>query len=112
VLAGSSRDLGRFPTASFDRVYGTHVVYFWSEPRADLAEIARVLRPGGELLLGFFPAGVGEPRRVAFPVERALALLRDAGFLGAHAARSAVAPGLTFARGRKIAATGREERRA
>jgi len=112
VLAGSSRDLGRFPPASFDRVYGTHVVYFWSEPRADLAEIARVLRPGGELLLGFFPAAEGAPRRVAFPVERALALLRDAGFLGAHATGSAGAPGLAFARARKTAATSSKEGRA
>jgi SAM-dependent methyltransferase len=59
VSAGRSDDLGRFADARFDKVYGTHVVYFWMEPKRDLAEIRRVLRPGGSLVLGFFPSEDG-----------------------------------------------------
>jgi SAM-dependent methyltransferase len=39
----------------FDAALAVHVVYFWREPRGDLAEIRRVLRPGGRLLLGYRP---------------------------------------------------------
>jgi SAM-dependent methyltransferase len=98
VFAGSTRDLGRFADARFDRAYGTHVVYFWSDPARDLAEIARVLRPGGRLVLGFFAGGEGEPGRVRFPVDRALALLEGAGFHRAEAPRNTAAPGLAFVR--------------
>lgn len=99
VFAGSTRDLGRFADARFDRAYGTHVVYFWSEPARDLAEVARVLRPGGRLVLGFFAGVEGEPGRVLFPVERALALLGASGFADAEALRSAADPRLAFVRG-------------
>jgi SAM-dependent methyltransferase len=43
------------PDARFDAALAVHVVYFWSEPRVDLGEIRRVLRPGGRLLLGYRP---------------------------------------------------------
>jgi SAM-dependent methyltransferase len=39
----------------FDVALAVHVVYFWSDPLADLLEIRRVLRPGGRLLLGYRP---------------------------------------------------------
>lgn len=39
----------------FDAAFAVHVVYFWTDPLADLAEIRRVLRPGGRLLLGYRP---------------------------------------------------------
>lgn len=32
-----------------------HVLYFWPDPRAELREIRRVLRPDGEIVLGFRP---------------------------------------------------------
>jgi SAM-dependent methyltransferase len=74
-----SGDLGAYPDGRFDKVFGAHVVYFWTEPARDLAEIRRVLRPGGRLLLGFFPqeGGGGAAR---FPIERAEPWLRAAGF--------------------------------
>ncbi len=85
VELGSSRDLSRFPDRGFDRVLGVHVVCFWRDPARDLAEVRRVLRPGGRLLLGFRPAAAGsapgaadEPARV--PVGRVEAWLRRAGF--------------------------------
>ncbi|HEX2484542.1 MAG TPA: class I SAM-dependent methyltransferase [Myxococcota bacterium] len=88
VFAASTADLSRFGDGRFDRVYGTHVVYFWSDPRRDLAEVARVLRPGGRILLGFFAGG--DAARVRFPVERAVELLRAAGFADAAPVRSAL----------------------
>lgn len=46
-----------FADGSFDKAYCVHVLYFWSEPRDPLREIARVLKPGGRLVLGFRPRG-------------------------------------------------------
>lgn len=56
LRVGSSADLSALEEASFDKVYAVHVVYFWREEMGDLAEIRRVLRPGGRLLLGYRPA--------------------------------------------------------
>jgi SAM-dependent methyltransferase len=61
VAQAWSSDLSRFPEHAFDRVLGVHVVCFWRDPARDLAEIRRVLRPGGTLLLGFRPVAAGEP---------------------------------------------------
>ena len=71
----------------FDKAYAVHTIYFWRQPARDLAEIHRVLKPGGRLVLGFrpgedagfartFPADVYNIRTVA-EVER---LVSDAGF--------------------------------
>lgn len=35
--------------ALFDRVLASNIVYFWRDPKAVMAEILRVLRPGGRL---------------------------------------------------------------
>ena len=57
VRVGSSSAIP-FPSASFDRVLALNTIYFWSEPSKDLAEICRVLRPNGRLVLGCLdPAG-------------------------------------------------------
>ncbi len=42
-----------FDDDSVDAVISAHTIYFWSEPLDTLAEIARVLRPGGRLVLSF-----------------------------------------------------------
>lgn len=41
-----------FADGSFDRVFAVGVMHFWAHPAAALAEIRRVLRLGGTLLLG------------------------------------------------------------
>jgi ubiquinone/menaquinone biosynthesis C-methylase UbiE len=35
------------PEASFDRAFAINVIYFWPDPRRQLAEIRRVLKPDG-----------------------------------------------------------------
>jgi SAM-dependent methyltransferase len=89
VRAGHSGDLSAYADACFDKVYGTHVVYFWTKPQRDLAEIRRVLRPGGRLLLGFFPAEGGEVTATRFDAGRAARLLEEAGFGEVRAERRA-----------------------
>jgi SAM-dependent methyltransferase len=42
--------------ASVDRAVSLNSLYFWPDPDAALAELARVVRPGGRLVLGFEPA--------------------------------------------------------
>ena len=41
-----------FADATFDRTLALNTIYFWDDPAADLAEIRRVLRKGGRLVLG------------------------------------------------------------
>lgn len=100
VAVGGSGDLSRFPDARFDKVYGMHVVYFWDEPATDLAEIRRVLRPGGRLVLGFCPAeGPGPasgPDRARCSLACAEDWLIGAGFAGV-AGRCEVADGRALA---------------
>ena len=76
--------------ARFDCALAVHVVYFWREPLADLAEIRRVLRPGGRLLLMYRPRD--EETLASLPasvyalrsVDEVEALLAEAGFGEVH----------------------------
>jgi SAM-dependent methyltransferase len=76
--------------ALFDAALAVHVVYFWREPLADLAEIRRVLRPGGRLLLMYRPRD--EQALASLPasvyalrsVDEVEALLAEAGFGTIH----------------------------
>jgi ubiquinone/menaquinone biosynthesis C-methylase UbiE len=57
VRVGSSSAIP-FPSGDFDRALALNTIYFWSNPSKDLAEIRRVLRPKGKLVLGALdPAG-------------------------------------------------------
>jgi SAM-dependent methyltransferase len=47
-----------FPDGSFDLVVSTLSVHHWADPAAGLAEIGRVLRPGGRALIWDFRPGV------------------------------------------------------
>lgn len=62
-----------FEEAAFDKAYSFHTLEHLPDPGRALAEIARVLRPGGRLLL-VVPA---EPIRGLFAVPSALRLFRN-----------------------------------
>lgn len=42
-----------FGDASFDCACSVHTIYFWPDLDRGLAELARVIKPGGRLVLGF-----------------------------------------------------------
>jgi arsenite methyltransferase len=39
--------------AAMDKAASVNTLYFWADPEAVMAELARVLRPGGRMVLGF-----------------------------------------------------------
>ena len=41
-----------FADHAFDRVFSIGVIHFWAEPGASLAEVHRVMRPGGLMVMG------------------------------------------------------------
>jgi SAM-dependent methyltransferase len=47
-----------FPDGSFDLVVSTLSMHHWADPTAGLAEIGRVLRPGGRALIWDFRPGI------------------------------------------------------
>jgi len=48
----AAADAMPFGDAGFDRVFSIGVVHFWTKPGASLAEVRRVLRPAGVMLMG------------------------------------------------------------
>src|SRR4051794_15519536 len=42
-----------FPTGRFDSTCTTNTIYFWRTPRDDLAELHRVVKPGGRAAVTF-----------------------------------------------------------
>ena len=75
-----------FANGSFHTAASLNSLYFWPDPERAVAEIARVVRPGGRLLLGFEPAE--ELRKYPghvhgfrlFELAGVRALMKDAGF--------------------------------
>jgi SAM-dependent methyltransferase len=59
-----------FDDDSVDAALSVHNVYFWPEPQMTIAEIARVLRPGGRALLAFRSSEHALPRRLDPAVYR------------------------------------------
>jgi ubiquinone/menaquinone biosynthesis C-methylase UbiE len=57
-----------FADNAFDKALCVHVLYFWSDLRANFKEIARVLKPGGRFAL-LFRSTQDESAVKAFPAE-------------------------------------------
>jgi SAM-dependent methyltransferase len=76
------------PDDSIDAVLAVHTLYFWPDPAATLTEAARVLRPGGRLVLAFRAGDHPLPRRFDRDVyhvpttEHATRWMLAAGFTG------------------------------
>ena len=74
------------PDSAVDKAVSVNSLYFWPDPAAALAELARVVRPGGRLVLCFEPAEELRKwpgHRFGFrllEVEQVRALMEQAGF--------------------------------
>lgn len=92
-----------FPAARFDTVVSASALHDFPDPARALAEVRRVLRPGGRLLLVDWSRGrltmrvlnlylrlSGDSFRRMYSSPEAEALLEDAGFRIAHAERRAI----------------------
>lgn len=44
-----------FEDASFDKILGVNIVYFFDTPSEEMKEIKRVLKPGGKIIFGYRP---------------------------------------------------------
>jgi arsenite methyltransferase len=74
------------PDRDVDAVLAVHTIYFWPDPPATLTEAARVLRPGGRLVLAFRAGEHPIPRRLDPAIyhipttEQATTMVQAAGF--------------------------------
>lgn len=94
LRAGDATELPWEP-GTFDAAFSVHTLYFWEDPARQLAELHRVLRPGGRLVLGFrertdealarFPASTYR----FYATDEVAAMLATAGFRSVEV-RSAV----------------------
>ena len=76
-----------WPDAHFDKVTALHCFQFWSDPQHDIAEVRRVLKPGGLVMLVLRARKKAGPKWLPNPISRsgqeiagAFQLLADAGF--------------------------------
>jgi ubiquinone/menaquinone biosynthesis C-methylase UbiE len=77
---GSVDELPEFD-APFDRILAVNTMLFWSEPVARLAELRRLLRPGGVIAVAHQPRGPGATDQTSAAKGREIAAALDrAGF--------------------------------
>jgi SAM-dependent methyltransferase len=87
-LYRASVDSLPLPPATVTKAVSVNSLYFWPDPAAALAELARVVKPGGRLAIAFEPAA--ELRKWPghrfgfrlFEVAEVKALMQSAGFTG------------------------------
>ena len=74
-----------FKDHQFDKLLSIHTLYFWPDPLRAVAEIARVLTPGGLLALTFSPGKVDEEpdEYIQKTVEHIIASMKQMGFASA-----------------------------
>lgn len=82
-----------FEDASFDKIFGVNIIYFFDNPMDEMKEIKRVLKPGGKLIFGYRPEHImihypfSDFGFTKYSPEKLEALLVAAGF---NSIRSAV----------------------
>lgn len=85
LRVGDSNELP-WTDGAFDAAFSVHTLYFWSDAARALAELHRVLRPSGRLVLGFRERSEAAVARFPPPTYRfysaddVLAMLTGAGF--------------------------------
>lgn len=76
-----------FGDSLFDKILTTNTIYFWKKPTAYINEIARVLKSGGLLSIGFIPKSTMEKIPFAkfgftmYDPQMVTKLLEDTGFI-------------------------------
>ena len=70
-----------YPDGVFDKALAVNTLLFWPHPLADLAEVKRVLVPGGSLLVVWQPHGAGSGAAVERAARRVQEQLQEAGFV-------------------------------
>lgn len=90
-------------TDSIDGAISVHTIYFWPEPAETLAELARVVRPGGRVVLAFRGGQHPLPRRLDPAVYRtvptadqAIEWLKGAGFADVRVATRTTIPAVVW----------------
>lgn len=89
-----------WPDGSFTVVCETNTLHHWPDPRIDLLEVRRVLRPGGRLILGMrmraaAPGGLRAPGHDEDGVQRMVRLVQEAGFRQVRTERRSLAREVT-----------------
>lgn len=88
-IAAASDELPLFD-ALFDTVFTVNTLYFWEHPQKELAEIRRVLKPGGRIVIAIRPASVMQALPFVqygfrlYEKEDVAALLKQNGFGKIH----------------------------
>jgi SAM-dependent methyltransferase len=98
---GSVEELPTFE-APFDKILAVNALLFWGQPVERLAELRRVLRPGGRITIAFQPRGRGATDEASAAGGRAIAAaLGEAGFSGVRLETLNLRPAVVCALGEK-----------